>query len=66
MTGDPPACPECGQIMRSGGLVLSKREEDDRRVCRALWRCAGRHVWWKWADLPDAPLEACPVPTLFR
>jgi hypothetical protein len=32
MTSGVPACPECGQPMKSGGLVLSKREDDDRRT----------------------------------
>lgn len=47
--------------MQSGGFVLSKWEEDARRTRRALWRCAGRHVWWGWADRPDEPLEVCPL-----
>ncbi|MEU3612504.1 dehydrogenase [Streptomyces sp. NPDC006872] len=66
MTDDAPACPECSRPMEFGGFVLSRRGDDDRRVCRSLWRCAGRHFWWNWADRPDAPLEACPVPELFR
>ncbi|MFI1506862.1 dehydrogenase [Streptomyces sp. NPDC020597] len=66
MTNDAPACPGCGQPMKFGGLVLSKREDDGRRTCRSLWRCAGRHVWWGWADRPEEPLEPCPVPQLFR
>jgi hypothetical protein len=52
--------------MRAGGFVLSKREDDGRRTCRSLWKCSGRHVWWYWVDRPDEPLEACPVPELFR
>ncbi len=66
MTSDAPACPECGRPMRSGGFVLSRREDDGRRTCRTLWRCAGGHVWWRWADRPEEPLEVCPVPALFR
>ncbi|MFF7213788.1 dehydrogenase [Streptomyces sp. NPDC008238] len=66
MTGDLPACPECGQLMKFGGLVLSQREDDGRRVCRSLWKCPERHVWWGWADRTDEPLEICPVPQLFR
>jgi len=52
--------------MKCGGFVLSRREGDDRRTCRMLWRCADRHVWWHWADRPEEPLEVCPVPELFR
>ncbi|MDX2677458.1 dehydrogenase [Streptomyces soliscabiei] len=66
MTVNAPACPECSQPMKSGGFVLSGREDDNRRACRALWRCAGRHLWWNWADRPDEPLEVCPVPELFH
>ncbi|MFB8137655.1 dehydrogenase [Streptomyces mirabilis] len=66
MTDDAPACPECSKPMKSGGFVLSQREDDGRRTCRTLWRCTGRHVWWRWADRSDAPLEVCPVPELFR
>ena len=66
MTSAAPACPECSQPMKSGGFVLSRREDDDGRACRALWRCTGWHVWWNWADRPDEPLEACPMPELFR
>ncbi|MGW4027120.1 dehydrogenase [Streptomyces sp. NPDC005009] len=66
MTDDVPACPECGRPMKSGGFVLVEREDDDRRTCRTLLRCTGRHVWWRWADRPEGPLEACPVPELFR
>ncbi|ANB08556.1 hypothetical protein SAM40697_4598 [Streptomyces ambofaciens] len=66
MTDDAPACPECSQPLKSGGLVLTKRDEDGRRTCRSLWRCAGRHTWWQWADRPAEPLEVCPVPELFR
>ncbi len=66
MTSDAPDCPECRQPMESGGLVLSGREDDNRRACRALWRCPERHIWWNWADRPDEPLDACPVPELFR
>jgi hypothetical protein len=52
--------------MKAGGFVLSKREDDGRRAGRSLWGCAGRHVWWRWTDRTDEPLEACPVPDLFR
>ncbi len=62
----PPVCPECSRPMRSGGSVLSGRQDDGRRACRSLWSCAGRHLWWKWADRPEEPLEACPLPELFR
>ncbi|TKT01639.1 dehydrogenase [Streptomyces lasalocidi] len=66
MSTDAPVCPECGAAMRAGGLALCLREDDGRRACRALWRCAGRHVWWRWADRVDSPLEKCPVPGAFR
>ncbi|MDT0615750.1 dehydrogenase [Streptomyces lancefieldiae] len=66
MTNDAPACPECSQPMKAGGFVLVKREDDPRRTCRILLGCTSRHVWWRWADRPDKPLEACPVPELFR
>ena len=66
MTDDAPACPECSQPLKFGGLVLAKREDDGLRTCRALWRCAGRHLWWNWADRSDEPLEVCPVTGLFR
>ncbi|MGR3936473.1 dehydrogenase [Streptomyces sp. BRA346] len=66
MTHDALACPECSQPMKCGGFVLSRREGDDRQTCRMLWRCADRHVWWRWAGRPEEPLEVCPVPGLFR
>ncbi|MFD9982516.1 dehydrogenase [Streptomyces massasporeus] len=66
MTNEVPVCPECGQPMTSGGLVLSERVDDGQRACRSLWRCTDRHLWWGWADRPDEPLEACTVPSLFR
>ncbi|MFF4183821.1 dehydrogenase [Streptomyces sp. NPDC001691] len=66
MIDENPACPECGRTTTFGGLVLFKREEDGLRVCRALSKCPGRHVWWRWADRPDEPLEACPTPEVFR
>jgi hypothetical protein len=52
--------------MESGGLVLSEREDDGRRTCRSLWRCADGRVWWRWGDRPNEHMEACPVPELFR
>jgi hypothetical protein len=52
--------------MKFGGFVLVERQDDGRRTCRALWRCTGRHVRWRWADRPEEPLEACPMPELFR
>ncbi|WP_406394499.1 dehydrogenase [Streptomyces sp. NBC_00887] len=66
MTSDAPVCPECRQPLKSGGVVLTRREDDGRRTCRSLWRCASQHVWWNWADRPGDPLEICPVPELFR
>jgi hypothetical protein len=46
-------------------LVLAHREEDGKRVCRGVWQCADRHLWWSWADRPGDPLEPCPYPDLF-
>ena len=66
MTDDAPACPECNRPMQSGGLVLFEGENDGRRTCRSLRRCADRHVWWSWTDRPDEPMEVRPVPQLFR
>ncbi|WP_367322243.1 dehydrogenase [Streptomyces sp. HUAS ZL42] len=66
MTSPPPTCPRCRTAMKYGGLVLCGREDDGRRVCRTLWRCSRRHLWWAWADRPEAPLEPCPHPELFR
>ncbi|MFG2902913.1 hypothetical protein ACGFZH_38285 [Streptomyces zaomyceticus] len=48
------------------GYVLCLREEDEKRVCRSLWRCPDRVLWWHWADRQDEPLERCPVPNLVR
>ncbi|KIE23719.1 dehydrogenase [Streptomyces sp. MUSC 125] len=66
MISEAPACPECSQRMKSGGFVLSSRKDDNQRACRVLWRCAGLHIWWRWADRPDEPLEVCSVPELFH
>lgn len=61
-----PACPGCGRPLKSGGLVLSRREGGGERACRGLWRCEQGHVWWRWADDPGQSLEECPHPGLFR
>ncbi|MFJ8210593.1 dehydrogenase [Streptomyces sp. NPDC096033] len=66
MTSTTPLCPGCSRSTVFGGFVLSRRREDDKRVCRALWKCAGGHVWWHWADRPEEPLEECPMADLFR
>ncbi|AWW42903.1 dehydrogenase [Streptomyces cadmiisoli] len=66
MTSGFRECPECGRPMRPGGLVLARREDDGRRMCRSLWACASRHVWWKWVDAPSEPFEICPWLQLFR
>ncbi|MFJ6908299.1 dehydrogenase [Streptomyces griseoluteus] len=66
ITADAPACPECGQPLQAGGLVLAKRVDDGQRVCRSLWRCPGRHTWWSWVDRPEEGLEVCPVPGFFH
>ncbi|MFD3502641.1 dehydrogenase [Streptomyces sp. NPDC058676] len=60
-----PACPDCGRPLAARGMVLVRRTDDGRRVCRAVLRCAARHTWWQWADRPDAGLERCPYPQLF-
>ncbi|QES10686.1 dehydrogenase [Streptomyces venezuelae] len=65
MSGGSPTGPECDPPMKFGGWALMDREEDGKRTCRALWRCPGRHLWWHWADQPDAPLELCPIPQAF-
>lgn len=59
-----PVRPQCGEPLTAGGLVLCRRE-DDERACRSVWSCSSRHVWWRWADRPSAPLEHCPHPGLF-
>ncbi|MFD7393851.1 dehydrogenase [Streptomyces virginiae] len=65
MTSSVPTCPECSQPMKFGGFMLCRREEDDQRVCRGVWKCMTPHVWWNWADRPDEALEACPMPEMF-
>ncbi len=66
MADDAQLCPECSQPLKSGGLVLSKQDDDGRRACRSLWQCIDRHTWWQWADRPEEALEVCLVPELFR
>jgi hypothetical protein len=66
MSDDAPARPQGSQPLESGGLILSWPDGDGRRTCRSLWRCAGRHTWWQWADRPEEPLEVYPAPELFR
>ena len=63
-TESVPTCPECGGPLKAGAMALCHRDEDNRRVCRMVWGCSGRHVWWKWADRPADPLELCPYPDL--
>ncbi|MFD5410828.1 dehydrogenase [Streptomyces nojiriensis] len=65
MTSSVPTCPECSHAMKFGGFVLCRREDDDQRVCRGVWKCTTPHVWWNWADRPDEALEACPMPEMF-
>ncbi|TKA04734.1 dehydrogenase [Actinacidiphila oryziradicis] len=66
MSTEPvPECPVCGTALTSGGLVLGRREDDRKRTCRSLWRCAASHLWWQWADRPWEALESCPYPDLF-
>ncbi|WP_246574194.1 dehydrogenase [Streptomyces genisteinicus] len=65
MTSDqPPLCPSCAEPMRFGGFALCRREEDGKRVCRGVWGCPARHVWWQWADRPGDVPEPCPHPEL--
>lgn len=59
-------CPECDRPMESKGYVLCLREEEGKRVCRSLWRCPERTLWWHWADRQDEQLERCPFPNLVR
>lgn len=61
----PPLCPDCGRPMRFGAFALCEREEDGRRICRGVWGCSERHIWWQWADRPGVPPEPCPYPELF-
>jgi hypothetical protein len=51
--------------MKCTAMVLSKRDEDGKRVCRGVWQCMERHLWWNWSDRPDEPLEVCPYPEHF-
>jgi hypothetical protein len=48
--------------MKFDGFVLAKRKNNGRRTCRALLQ----HAWWRWADRLEEPVEACPMPELFR
>lgn len=48
--------------MTCTAMVLSRREEDGMRVCRSVWQCGDRHLWWNWSDRLDAALEVCPYP----
>jgi hypothetical protein len=64
-TESAPECPVCGTALTSGGFVLNRREDDRKRTCRSLWRCAASHLWWRWADRPGEALEPCPYPDLF-
>ncbi|MER5479487.1 dehydrogenase [Streptomyces sp. NPDC002734] len=57
-----PVCPTCGGPMTCTAMVLARREEDGKRVCRGVWQCADRHLWWKWSDRPGDQLETCPYP----
>lgn len=59
------SCLECGHVLETAGLTLVGREGGGR-ACRSLWKCSGGHIWWRWADQPDAVLEVCPLPQLFR
>ncbi|MFF6791081.1 dehydrogenase [Streptomyces filamentosus] len=66
MTDWPLHCPECDRPMEWKGYVLCLREEDEKRVCRSLWRCPDRVLWWHWADRQGEPLERCPIRHLVR
>ncbi|MET9700654.1 dehydrogenase [Streptomyces sp. NPDC006529] len=66
MTSNEPTCPECSRVMEFGGFVLCRRKDDDKRVCRGVWKCPAPHVWWNWADRPHETLERCPMPDMFR
>ncbi|HEY8984578.1 MAG TPA: dehydrogenase [Streptomyces sp.] len=57
-----PGCPSCGQAMNCTAMVLARREDDGKRVCRGVWQCAGQHLWWGWSDRPGEELEICPYP----
>ncbi|MCD0482600.1 dehydrogenase [Streptacidiphilus sp. ASG 303] len=64
-TSTAPGCPSCGRSMTGTAMVLARREEDGRRVCRGVWQCSDRHLWWRWSDRPDEPWEVCPHPERF-
>ncbi|TXS30963.1 dehydrogenase [Streptomyces sp. ms191] len=62
-SGSPPRCPQCSQPMKFGGFALCDRGGE--RVCRGVWACLQRHIWWQWADRPETSPERCPHPELF-
>jgi hypothetical protein len=49
--------------MEFGGFALCDRE--GKNMCRGVWGCLQRHIWWQWLDRPDASLDRCPHPELF-
>lgn len=50
---EAPPCPRCAAPLKYGGLLLSRREEDDARVCQVPWLChACKTAYVRWADRP--------------
>jgi hypothetical protein len=55
-----PRCPACGAAFDNQArldLALTKRPDDGRRVCKAIWTCGEcRQRSWRWNDRPSDPL----------
>jgi hypothetical protein len=46
-------------------MVLCKRQEDSKRVCRVVLGCDNLHIWWRWSGGLFGGLKPCPDPKLF-
>lgn len=55
---DEARCPSCDQRLTVTAMLLCRREDDGKRVCRIVWRCGAGHRWWIWSDRPGAELVA--------
>ncbi|MBB5478384.1 hypothetical protein [Micromonospora parathelypteridis] len=55
-------CPGCGGELRLLGFALTRRDEDDRFVCKTplFCRSCGK-TWSRWADRPGQPLTEDPL-----
>jgi len=55
-----PHCPACGAAFDDRArldLALTKRPDDGRKVCKAIWTCGEcRQRSWRWNDRPGDPL----------